>query len=435
MSLNLTEEQILKLAPDAGSIKSGKELSNPAKWVSKGANERALWGECQGSGSKPYQTQIDTANIAFKCSCPSRKFPCKHGIGLLLLYSKQSNNFTNSDEPEWVSSWLSKREEKQEKQTEKKDKPVDEAAQAKRLQAREQKVADGISDLRLWISDIIRNGIISMPEKGGAWFEQMAKRMVDAQAPGLAAWLRNLSDTPFYSEGWQSGFMDQLLQLYLLIEGYTHSETQDPALLQDLRSGIGFTQKQEELKDQPGITDHWLVLAKQVTERDSITTERCWLYGSRTNQYALVLQFTARGQLNQLILTPGLFINAELVFFPSVLPLRALIKQQNNAGTHRTYTGLNNWEEVTAAETAAFAAIPFRSERPYVVRQLRPIQYKDQWWLQDSNGAIMQLKESQRYIWKLLSVSGGNPLDTAIIGKEDRYEAVGIWNNGEYIIL
>ena len=435
LSLNLTEEQILNLAPDAGSVKSGKELANPSKWVSKGANDRALWGECQGSGSKPYQTQADLANIAFKCSCPSRKFPCKQGLGLLLIYARHSSSFTVTHEPEWVSSWLSKREEKQEKQTEKKDKPVDEAAQAKRLQAREQKVSDGIEDLRLWISDIIRNGIISMPEKGASWFEHMAKRMVDAQASGLANQVRNLSDTPFYSEGWQSGFMDQLLQLYLLIEGYRNSETQDPALLQDIRTGIGFTQKQEELKEQPGITDDWLVLAKQSTERDNITTERCWLYGTNTNQYALILQFIARGQLAQSTLTPGMFVNAELVFYPSVLPMRALIKQQNSTSSHKTYQGLNNWKEVAIAETTAFALLPFRSERPYLVRQLKPVRHKDEWWLQDSNGEIMLLKESHRYIWKLLSISGGTPLDAALLGKEDKYEVVGIWNNGEYIIL
>lgn len=435
MSLNLTEEQILSLAPDAGSVKSGKELANPSKWVSKGANNRALWGECQGSGSKPYQTQVDLANIAFKCSCPSRKFPCKHGIGLLLHYSRQSASFTVTDEPEWVASWLSKREEKQEKQAEKKDKPVDEAAQTKRLQAREQKINDGIEDLRLWISDIIRNGIISMPEKGGAWFEHMAKRMVDAQAPGLANWIRNLSDTAFYEEGWQSGFMDQLIQLYLLIEGYKNSETFDPDLQQDLRTGIGFTFKQDELKEQPGITDNWLVLAKQVMERDNITTERCWLYGTKTDQYALVLQFIARGQTGQLTLSPGMFLNAELVFYPSVLPMRAIIKQQHSTGSHHTYAGLSNWKEVTASETASFAVLPFRAERPYLVQQLKPVQYKEEWWLQDADGEIMPLKGSHRYIWKLLSISGGAPLDTALLGKEDRYEVVGVWNNGEYIII
>ena len=146
LSLQLSEEQVFALAPDESSKKSGRELANPAKWVSKGVNELALWGECQGSGSKPYQSQVDLVNIAFKCSCPSRKFPCKHGIGLLLLYARNKADFTNKDMPAWVAEWISKRSERQEKQITQKDKPVDEAAQAKRRQAREQKVSD-VSDL------------------------------------------------------------------------------------------------------------------------------------------------------------------------------------------------------------------------------------------------------------------------------------------------
>ena len=149
--MNLTEDQILTLAPDEASKKSGKELSGPAKWVSKGVNEFALWGEAQGSGSKPYQTQVDLTNIAFKCSCPSRKFPCKHGLGLLLLYSRQQNTFTDNNAPAWVKDWIEKRGEKQEKKAIQDDKPVDEAAQAKRQQARQQKVTDGIAELQLWM--------------------------------------------------------------------------------------------------------------------------------------------------------------------------------------------------------------------------------------------------------------------------------------------
>ena len=100
--LPLSEDQILALAPDEPSKKAGKDLAGAAKWVSKGGNDTALWGECQGSGSKPYQTQVDLANIAFKCSCPSRKFPCKHGLGLLLYNARQPKDFTVTQMPAWV---------------------------------------------------------------------------------------------------------------------------------------------------------------------------------------------------------------------------------------------------------------------------------------------------------------------------------------------
>lgn len=433
--MNLSEEQILTLAPDESSKKSGKDLANAAKWVSKGANEQALWGECQGSGSKPYQAQVDLTNIAFKCSCPSRKFPCKHGLGLLLLYARQKNSFTIGDAPAWVTEWLNKRTEKQEKQAEKKDKPVDEVAQARRQQARQSKVSDGIEEFIAWIKDIIRNGIISIPEKGPAFFENMSRRLIDAQAPGLAGMVRSLGETNFYSEGWPSRFMDQLLRMYMIIEGFKNSTSLQVSLQQDIKTWIGFTQNQDELKEQSGILDTWLVLGKQSSEVDNITTEKFWLYGTQTNNYALLLQFIVRGQGVQYSFTPGMFVEAELVFFPSISSLRALIKRQitTNAVTHfNTFSG---WQNVTETEADLNSLLPFRSERPFIISQLKPVQYNQQWWLQDTENKIMQIRTDYRNIWKLLSLSGGQPMDMAVIGKEDQFEPLGLWKDNTYKIV
>ncbi|MFT3826242.1 MAG: SWIM zinc finger family protein [Chitinophagaceae bacterium] len=433
--MQLTEEQVLAMAPDESSKKSGKELSNPAKWVSKGVNEIALWGECQGSGSKPYQTQVDLANIAFKCSCPSRKFPCKHGLGLLLLFARQKNDFTTSEMPAWVADWISKRSEKQEKQTEKKEKPVDEAAQAKRQQSRQLKVADGIEELLLWIKDIVRNGLLTIPEKQSSYFENMSRRMVDAQAPGLANMIKTLGETNFYRESWQSEFLDELLRIYLVATGFKNIETLPEDLQQDIRSYIGFTQSQDELKEQPGITDTWLVLSKQTTEEDTFTVERNWLYGVASNQYALVLQFLIRGQGAQYALLPGLCIDAELVFFPSALPLRALIKNQTSSGDQRQYKVFSDWQQVLETETGFGSLLPFRNERPYIIEHLTPVQYNQQWWLQDASNQLIRIKSDFKNIWKLLSLSGGEALNMAVIGREREFEPVGVWCNNEYKTL
>lgn len=433
--MNLTEDQIFSLAPDEASKKSGKDLANLSKWVTKGINEQALWGECQGSGSKPYQTQIDINNIAFKCSCPSRKFPCKHGLGLLLLYVRSKNSFTENNSPQWVTEWISKRTEKQERKTEQDEKPVDEAAQAKRKQARQQKVSDGIEELRLWIKDIVRNGILSMPDKGFVWFENMAKRMIDSQASGLANMVRALGETNFYADGWHTNFMDQLLSIYLIAEGFRNSNSIHEHIQQDIRNIIGFTQNQEELKEQTGIIDTWLILAKQITEVDNIVTERNWLYGTQTKQFALVLQFIVRGQGAQTTLTPGIFLQAELVFFPSATPLRAIIKKQIATNSSSQFDKLANWQQVAETETILSSRLPVRNERPYIVQQLKPVQFNDQWWLQDADRNMMQLKNANRTIWKLLSLGGGNAMDMVVIGKEHQYETVGVWHDNEYKIL
>jgi len=433
--LNLTEDQILTLAPDEASKKSGRDLANPSKWVSKAANDEAIWGECQGSGSKPYQTQIDVSNIAFKCSCPSHKFPCKHGLALLLLYARQKNSFAKTDSPNWVAEWLSKRTEKQEKKVTKEDTPVDEVAQAKRLQARQQKVSDGISDLRLWLKDIVRNGILNMPEKGTIWFENMAKRMVDAQAPGLANMIRALGETNFYAEDWQTDFTNQLISIYLIAEGYNQKDSLSDLLKQDIFNQIGFTQNQEELKAKTGIQDTWLVLAKQITEVDALTTERNWLYGTETGQYALVLQFIVRGQGGQLTLTPGMFIRAELVFFPSTSPIRAILKQQPATTAINKVNGFPGWAEIAETEACICSELPVRSDRPFIIQKVKPVKYNNHWWLQDSNYNMMRMKHENKIIWKLLSLSGGTAIDMTVIGKEDQFEPVGVWHNHEYIIL
>ncbi|TWW02384.1 SWIM zinc finger family protein [Chitinophaga pinensis] len=432
----LTEEQVLSLAPDEASRKAGKALAGAAKWVSKGANEQALWGECQGSGSKPYQTQIDLAGTAFKCSCPSRKFPCKHGIGLMLLYARESGTFTDNTPPSWVSEWLEKRAGKEIKKQDKEEKQVDEVARDKRQQARQQKVEDGIHELLLWMKDIIRNGLLQLPEKGASYWETMARRMVDAQAPGLAAMVRGLSEINFYSEGWQHSFMEQLLRIYLVIQGFRQGEALSPLLQQELRTLVGFTQSQEALRQETGIKDTWLILNKQVTEEDNLTTEKYWLYGLHSYQPALVLQFYARGMSRpQLLLTAGMSIEAELVFFPSESPLRALIKEPvTNNNLQDTY-GLPGWQELTAAETSLTEKMPVRSERPYIVQQLTPVQHNMKWWLKDSNDQIMPVKDGFRNIWKLLSLSGGQPLDMALLGKEQEYEPLGVWHNGVYKLL
>lgn len=90
MSTIWTPDTILALAPDAKSAKSGRDLATLRKWVTLGCHEQAVWGECQGSAESPYQTQIDLAEPAFHCSCPSRKFPCKHALGLF-LYSTDTS--------------------------------------------------------------------------------------------------------------------------------------------------------------------------------------------------------------------------------------------------------------------------------------------------------------------------------------------------------
>lgn len=431
--MNLSEEQVLALAPDEAAKKAGKELANLAKWSGMGRTDAALWGLCQGSGSKPYHTQVDLTNIAFKCSCPSRKFPCKHGLGILLLYVRHTAAFTETAVPAWVSDWLGKRSERQEKKAD--NKPVDEVAQAKRQQARKQKVDDGVAELLRWVKDLVRTGLLQMPEKGREAAEGMARRMIDAQAPGLAGLLRELGEINYFREDWPSQCLHQLSRIYLLAKGYQQSETLSPGLLQDVRSLVGFPQSQEEIKVQPGITDYWFVLGKEVEQQEQLTVERNWLYGMQTGNHALVLQFYVGAQMPAFTVMPGTCVHAALVYYPSVLPMRALVKQTFGTSLQAQVQALPHWQQVAELQTTYTAQQPFVTEYPFVVQNLRAVTHNGQWWLEDEQQQRMSLAATGTALWKMLAISGGKPLQAAVIGKGHQYRLLGVWHRNEYKLL
>ena len=183
-----TPQRIEQLAPDAASFKAAQSNAKPAKWSHLGCTERLLWGECQGSGATPYQVRVDLTKVAYKCSCPSRKHPCKHTLALLLLLS--SGNVAKGEPPGFVIEWSADRakraEAKQAKQAEVAiQKAVDVEAQAKRVEKREARIADGLAQLETWLADIIAQGLATTRTQGESFWQKMASRLVDAQAPGL----------------------------------------------------------------------------------------------------------------------------------------------------------------------------------------------------------------------------------------------------------
>ena len=82
----LSLDKIERLAPDQASLSAAKKLLKPAQWPTLATDGDGLvWGECQGSGATPYRIAVTEADAGYKCTCPSRKFPCKHSLALIWL--------------------------------------------------------------------------------------------------------------------------------------------------------------------------------------------------------------------------------------------------------------------------------------------------------------------------------------------------------------
>ena len=415
-----TTEQILALAPDAAAAKAGQGLGAVRHWSGLGANDQAVWGLCQGSGKDPYRTQIDLSEPAFRCSCPSRKFPCKHGLGLFLNYAAQPAAFTETQTPAWVSEWLESRtqraKQKAEKQAAKQaeEKTPDPNAQAKRAAAREQKVAAGLRELDLWLRDLVRNGLAAAQTQPPSFWERTAARMVDAQAAGIARLIRELPGVIASGEGWQARLLERLAKLHLLGEGYQRLESLPSDTQADIRAAISWTLNQETLLQQPGVTDLWFVAGQRVEEEDRLRVQRTWLFGQQSGRTALVLQFAAAKQSFAQTLPVGALLATELVFYPGAYPLRALFKGEPHI-VPLPGPGFPLKADAPATARTVYAAAlanqPWLELFPLVLAGVTPFVERERWTVRDDENRVWPLAPRYPASWELLALSGGHPLN------------------------
>lgn len=419
-----TAEQILALAPDTGSLKAGQEQSTPRRWITLGSACDAVWGLCQGSAKDPYRTQIDLGGPAFRCTCPSRKFPCKHAIGLFLLLAARPEAFESSQPPAWVAEWLESRRKRSEPAAA--AAPVQPAAnaeaQARRQAQREARVAAGIAELELWIQDLLRQGFGALPGKELRYWETAARRLVDAQAPGLARHVRLLAALPSSGQDWQGRLLDALGRIHLLLRAYQRLEDLPPLVQADVRAQIGWTVKAAELLERQGLRDEWLVVARRIDEEGSnghtLQVQRVWLWGRRSQRPALVLNFAAAGQPLDAGLLPGSAVEAELVYYPSAAPLRALVKARFSPPHSITaLSGAADLSTLAGQYAAALAACPWLENWPGVVEGVVPFHTGEIWRLVDAAGRSVPLASGFSQAAKLLAISGGHPL--ALFGEWD----------------
>jgi hypothetical protein len=414
----LNADQILALAPDASSAKAGQGLAGRRKWFALGRDDRAAWGECQGSAREPYRTQIDLAEPAFRCSCPSRKFPCKHSLGLFLLLASEPSAFDQGPPPPWVAEWLNRRDQSAPQRDPKPaPAPVADmqkkrvASQAKTVAAREAKVAAGVAELGRWLRDLIRQGLAGAQSRPYSFWENMAARMVDAQAPGLARMVRALAGISAAGEGWQARLLERLALLHLLLEGYQRIETLPIAAQADIRTAIGWSQNQDDLLAATGLRDRWLILGQRVEDEDNLRVQRTWLWGETHARPALLLAFAAPGQPLDRSLVPDTALDAELVYFPSAYPLRALIQQRHGPPTPiGSAPGYVDLTAATAAYAAALAVFTWLEHFPMPLQAVIPTHIGERWAIRDHAGRALPLAPGFAHGWRLLALSGGRPL-------------------------
>jgi hypothetical protein len=413
-------EQVLALTSDASAARAGRALGTARPWRDTGfcAEPLTVWGLCQGSGQAPYQTVVDLTAPAFRCSCPSRKFPCKHALGLLLLWS--AGAVAEGEPPDWVSDWRNARGERREQRA---ARPRGERqADPRTAQRRAERVDAGLRELDRWLTDQIRQGLAGASRAGYAHWDTMAARLVDAQAPAIASTVRRLAGV--------TGAPDRLLAelglIHLLVAGYRRLPELPPDLAATIRSRIGFPVATEDVLAGDPVRDRWAVLGLRDEGDERLTVRRVWLRGTNTGRAGLVLSFAAPGATLSADLIPGTVLDADLAFYPGALPLRALVKRRHDAprswsprpsgastGTPQVPGGDTMTQALDGFATAV-AAEPWLERWPVLLAAVTPaMDRSERWWLHDVAGDALPIDPLAGSVWPLVAAAGGLPLTIA----------------------
>lgn len=398
-----------------------------------------MWGLCKGSGSKPYQTIVDIADSAgpaYKCSCPSRKFPCKHALGLLLVWAGADGTVPEGGEPPaWAAEWLAARRKRADSKQSSAAAPAasaDPEAARRRAEKRAERITAGATELEQRLSDLLCGGTASAEQMGYGLWEETAARMVDAQAPGLAARVRELGAIPSSGPGWPVRLLEECALLHLLDQGWLHRDRLPEGLAATVRSRVGLPSQPEG----PPVRDHWVVLAQYDTADSRLTTRRIWLYGTESGRTALLLSYGAAGRAPALALPVGLALDAEVTGYPGAGQLRVELGEQFAAPTPTAQRppGVRP-EEAVARYGAALRDDPWLESWPVTLAEVIPARTQDvrdargtrdtqglqglqglqgSWQLADATTEsalpLAPSATSRPGLWRLIALSGGAPL-------------------------
>lgn len=441
--MNLTPQKIKSYAPDPGTAQRATGIAHATIWHSLEGNGRAIWGT-YGFAGDPFRVSVDFEGPAFSCSCPVRRKPCKHGIALLLVFAKNNDAFqVVTDPPEWVSTWLQKRDERGRKSrnitVEVERTPEQENALAEKRQAnrnsRLEKMAGGLDELENWLTDLFRQGLATLENHSYEYWSDLQSRMADASLTGIAKRLRQLP-LLMSQVDWHEPLLAELGDIYLIVKGFRNIQQLPEPLQDDLLSLSGVNFKKAEVLEGPSLSDFWLVAGQTETQEEgNLTARRTWLIGEASKRNVLMLDF-AWGGAFEASFKLGTVLQGEVAFYPSAYPQRVLLK--SFALADRPFDLHNGYPTLAAFANdyaKAIGQFPWLSQFPAFLNEVVPVPNSlrdDTFVLVDHERKLLPTSADEELGWKMVAMSAGHPCSVFGVWDGQSFQPLSAVVNGQF---
>jgi hypothetical protein len=419
-------DQVAAVAPSPRAVAAAEPLAGLHRWASSGSDDRAIWGRCRGSGAEPYDTIVDHVEVAWRCSCPSRKLPCKHAVALLLMWAR--GLVVEQPRPVGVGVWIDARDARTAAAAAVADVPgtspdarpdagpdtgpdtADTAGPPGRddlTKSRDERVARmlaGLVELERWLEDRMANGLSDPALARYATWDDLAARLVDARAGALANRVRRLAGLVGAGPDWHSDVLAELGILHLIAQAGLRLPELPGSLGDAAATASGWQVRQLDVLAGVPDTDDWFVAGRSDVREDRIEVRRLWLYGQTTKSWVMLLSFAAYQQVLDDSFTVGTVVRGDMHRYPGG-SLRALAgRREADPLPFQAPVGVSIADACRQVGRSV-------AEQPWLDRlaitvSASPTLHMGRWLLGDGSGALPLLAD-ERSLASLLAASCG----------------------------
>ena len=422
-------EQVVAIAPSPARFAAADAIATPTRWVALGADGDAAWGRCRGSGREPYETVVDHAHLAWRCTCPSRSHPCKHALALLLMWVKGQvpAAVATPGTRAWVdgharreaaagptgppSAAATAGDEAEPEPEPAPDAPRDLDGQRDERIAR---LLGGLVELDRWVDDRLRTGLADPALARYSTWDDLAARLVDARAGALANRVRRLAGVVGARPDWHEVVLAELGVLHLLAMAGQRVPELPGGLADAVATACGWQVRQADVLAGVPDTDRWVVAGRSDTREDRIEVRRTWLRGKSSGAWAMVLSFAAFRQALDTSLVVGDAFTADLHRYPGG-SWRALVGTRHDGDApdeHPVAPPCCDVSSACAEVGAAMAAQPWLDRVP-VTLVATPTFDAGRWLLTDAGGSLALAPDAPG-LATLLAASAGDSVTTTV---------------------
>ncbi|MCU1398423.1 MAG: hypothetical protein JWN62_1532, partial [Acidimicrobiales bacterium] len=388
--------------------------------------------------------------------CPSRKIPCKHALGLLLLHANGA--VVPARRLPFAAEWLQRRAARSrglDAADQPPDAPIDgpedpavtatnpaadgggdeqisagdgalgggarspqpfsgeiDPQRQKRQFDRAERMRAGLQELDRWLADRIRVGLAASELSETETWDRLAARLVDAQCGALANRVRRVATKVGQGPHWHEDVLEEMALLHALAIGAQHTSSLVPDLADGVHVATGLTVAKDDVLAGVPSTARWIVAGESRTREDRITVQRTWLAssGAPPVTWVMVLAFGAFGNEVTTEHRVGTAIDADVHWYPGGINLRALVGRVagepvpdlDGPATTTTADGLS-------AAGWALAGEPWLERYPMCVAAVPAPVGNGRWVLTDETGSVA-VSSAFTAMAELVAVSGGRPV-------------------------